>query len=36
LYDSGAAGVFGPGTVIVDAARQILEALRAAPLERRS
>jgi methylmalonyl-CoA mutase len=36
LYDAGAAGVFGPGTVIVDAARQILEALRAAPLERRS
>ncbi len=36
LYDAGAAGVFGPGTVIVDAACQILEALRAAPLERRT
>ncbi|WP_228350442.1 methylmalonyl-CoA mutase [Rhodocaloribacter litoris] len=27
LYDAGVAGIFGPGTVIADAARQILEVL---------
>ena len=33
LYNAGAAGVYGPGTVIPDCAQQILKALRASVVE---
>ncbi len=34
LYNSGVAGIFGPGTVIPLAAQEILKALSASPVER--